>query len=533
MLDADRIARAAEKPGEVLAHDHRAVLPAGAADGDGQMCLALRRVLGQQVLEQVVEPPLELLRLAPLQHPLADLRAVAGESAQRLHVVRVGEKPHVEDQVGVDGYPVLVAERRDAHDEGARAARADVRIRQLLAQLAGAERARVDDLVGPLLERLEPPPLAPDPVEHAAPQRMLAAGLLEAADQDLVRRLQEQNLKRDAHAAEAGERRVERVEELAAAHVDHERHPADPALGFLDDLGKLRDQRGRQVVHAEEAQVFEGMHCLRFTRPAQSRHHQKLDAARGRGARGCVDGLPRQAHQSATRCDKTKLIALSTIAPIKAERKLVMMSRCVTTPTTYSITALMTNANSPRVRIVRGSVSSSRTGRRTALTMPNTRAASTAPPKLVTRRPGTMSVVRYSATALIAQRTSSPAITTYYSMAQWTARRAGRARLAHARLNQRRHAARQRRHPGARGLERLDLVVGRALGPRDDGPRVAHPLPQRRRPAGDVCHDGLVHALFDVPSRLLLGAPADLAEQHDRLRAGVRVEELERLHERG
>src|SRR5690349_1776864 len=66
--------------------------------------------------------------------------------------------------------------------------------------------------------------------------------------------------------------------------------------------------------------------------------------------------------------------------------------------------ALTTNVKRPRVKMLKGSVRISAIGRITALTIPRTSAASRTAPKLGTLTPGTMSVVTYSATALISHR---------------------------------------------------------------------------------------------------------------------------------
>src|SRR2546422_672966 len=58
----------------------------------------------------------------------------------------------------------------------------------------------------------------------------------------------------------ASPERVEQVREvLALAHVHAEGHPVDRALGAGHQVGEGRDQRGGQVVDAEEAHVLEAL----------------------------------------------------------------------------------------------------------------------------------------------------------------------------------------------------------------------------------------------------------------------------------
>src|SRR5216110_1159681 len=58
---------------------------------------------------------------------------------------------------------------------------------------------------------------------------------------------------------------------------------------------------------------------------------------------------------------------------------------------------------------------------------------------------------------------------------------------------------------------------------------VPFPPSRRRRLARDESDDRLADALRHEGGRLLLRAPADLADHHDRLRAGILAEEAQRL----
>ena len=73
-------------------------------------------------------------------------------------------------------------------------------------------------------------------------------------------------------------------------------------------------------------------------------------------------------------------------APTSADQKLVTES-AVTAATMYSIRALMTRVNSPRVRMFTGSVRMRTRGRMNALTIPSTSAATMAAPKSGMRTP--------------------------------------------------------------------------------------------------------------------------------------------------
>src|SRR5271170_5239856 len=75
--------------------------------------------------------------------------------------------------------------------------------------------------------------------------------------------------------------------------------------------------------------------------------------------------------------------------------------------------------------------------------------------------------------------------------------------------------------------QRLHLVGSRALASGDDGSGMAHTSPGRRGLSGDETDDWLLHMFFDVGGSGLFGRASDLADQDDRLGAGVFIKQLE------
>src|SRR5260370_100186 len=111
------------------------------------------------------------------------------------------------------------------------------------------------------------------------------------------------------------QRGSQRIEELAATDVDDERHPADAPLRLPDDLRKLRDQSGGEVVDAEEPHVLQCVDREGLARAAQPRDDEELHLVGDRGGGHARDGLaPR--HQMTTRVS-TAFTTLSTMAPRK------------------------------------------------------------------------------------------------------------------------------------------------------------------------------------------------------------------------
>ncbi len=175
------------QPGaELLGQRHRAVPPARAAQGDGQVRLALLDEGGQEQPHQVVDPveegPGGLLAHDEVPHGLVEPR----QGTQLLHPVGIGQEPAVEDEVGVEGQAVLVPERHHRHAH-ARLRVVAEEVGDPLAQLVDVELGRVDHDVGPGPHGLEEPALVGDGLGHLAFQDGVApAGALEAPHQDVL-----------------------------------------------------------------------------------------------------------------------------------------------------------------------------------------------------------------------------------------------------------------------------------------------------------------------------------------------------------
>ena len=140
----------------------------------------------------------------------------------------------------------------------------------------------VEQQVGPLAHRLEQPALVGDRLlDTAGRQRVAPPRALVAAHQHVVGGVEEDDPHPRARSAAA--RRARRAGRrstpgpvLAAAAADDQRHPLDPRAGPVHQLDHLRDQRGRQVVDDEPAQVLEGRRRRRAARPRHPRHHERI-----------------------------------------------------------------------------------------------------------------------------------------------------------------------------------------------------------------------------------------------------------------
>jgi hypothetical protein len=91
-------------------------------------------------------------------------------------------------------------------------------------------------------------------------ERVAAAGLLEAGEQRVVRRLEEQDAVAQAERLEVLEHGAQRLEVVAPAHVGDHRGALDLRPLVDEQLDQPADHLGRQVVHAEVAGVLEDVH---------------------------------------------------------------------------------------------------------------------------------------------------------------------------------------------------------------------------------------------------------------------------------
>src|SRR5947207_13487170 len=110
MDDRGRVPEGFEELAKLFDEGHGAVAPAGASDGHGQVRLALTLVERQQEAQQVAQPGEQLPCLVVAKHELTHLLVPPVERTEPVHEVRVRQEPHVEDEVGVEGDAVLVAE---------------------------------------------------------------------------------------------------------------------------------------------------------------------------------------------------------------------------------------------------------------------------------------------------------------------------------------------------------------------------------------------------------------------------------------
>ena len=144
-----------------------------------------------------------------------------------------------------------------------------------IAQLVDAGAGGVDDQIGSTDDRIQQLPFAVDRLAQAETrrtERMLAAGLAKALEQDIVIGMQEDHFAAGAARTEirCHGRQVGQVGG-AVAGIDADRKPAVHRILRGQYLFDHRGQQGsRDVVDAVETQVFEVMQCHRLAGAGQA-----------------------------------------------------------------------------------------------------------------------------------------------------------------------------------------------------------------------------------------------------------------------
>ncbi len=207
---------------------------------------------------------------AVLEHVPGDGLVAAVERPERLDEVRVGQEPHVEDEVGVVRDAELVAERDEGHPQGLARVLAAVGLDEPGAQLVHGERGGVDDAVGRLPEVGEGPSLRPDAVEDVAlAGQGVSASRSRGSDAPGPRRTASRN---STSTRCPVSRRVCSVSSRCARYSPSRTSTPsamlpDRATRLGAQLGERRDERRGQVVDAEVAQVLEGLEGVALARP--------------------------------------------------------------------------------------------------------------------------------------------------------------------------------------------------------------------------------------------------------------------------
>ena len=243
---------------------------AGASDPDGKVGLSFGEVSGEQIFQQVGHLREEGSERCITRDKCADCSILTRLRRELFHVVRVPQEPNVEKQIEIGRHAEFESERNECHLEPNGPIAEKCR-RDPFFERARREAGCIDDDVRPLAQRGEHAPIRVDCFAQGprTRMRMTAASLAEAAHEQIVGRIQKENVRFVCfrHAIDCGGRIAELV---AAAKVERDRHIAR-GRAFERGYDGIKNNR-RQVFDTVEAQILKGFYCLAQARTGEARH---------------------------------------------------------------------------------------------------------------------------------------------------------------------------------------------------------------------------------------------------------------------
>ena len=263
------------------------MVAAGTADRDRQARLALRDVRrddeGQELVEECQEAP----RHGLVEHIPANGLRKARKLAQFRDVVRVLHEADVEHEVGLQGDAVLETEADELDCERLRLGSIPEVREDPLAKLTQRQVGRVEDHICFVLDRRQQEALLGDRAGNAAlvGQRVAVARFREAANEDLVSRVEEEDLRMDAASLERTAHGGKCQWRIPRANVEHDRDAREALAIARYELGQVRQQLARQVVDDRVAEVLEEFRCGRLPGTRQPTDHHDVLVRGGCGRR--------------------------------------------------------------------------------------------------------------------------------------------------------------------------------------------------------------------------------------------------------
>ena len=257
------------------------MLPARAADGDGELLLAFGDVSRHDAVEQRAPALHELDRFLAIHHEIANRSIETCEEAQVGIVIRVRKEAHVHDEVGVGGGAVLETERVHRNGQAATLVSAGENRADGFAQLLREHVGGVDDMMRHLAQIVEHLTLALDALRNGSAvgaQRVATTRGLVTSDKLVVRSVEEQHAHVDPLALELLDLALQIGKEIAVARVAHHSE-ASARIGLAGhalEREQIPNKARRQVVDTEEAQVLEDVHRLGAPGTAHARDDDDL-----------------------------------------------------------------------------------------------------------------------------------------------------------------------------------------------------------------------------------------------------------------
>src|SRR6185437_4010575 len=286
MRDGYTSAIAMEPSGETLGNIDRAMTPAGAPDGDGEVAFAFALVAWQQRLEPAAKLIEERRKIRICGDVFADRGVLARKRLQPGNIMRIAQETDIEHEIGVARQALAERERRHEDAEAGLDREMEMPMQHTL-QITGRQQRRIDDEIGAIAQRAHALALQANAVADRTlgRERMRAARLGVAPLETIVVAIEEDDAQIEALIVDqAVERRDQRRDgEVARTHIDAERERR--LIGRRHD--EIGQERERQIIDRFVAHILESLECRRAPGP---RHASDDDQLAARMRRNAHDG---------------------------------------------------------------------------------------------------------------------------------------------------------------------------------------------------------------------------------------------------
>src|SRR5271155_4441130 len=249
---------------------------AGAAERDGEIAFALGNIVRDQVQQQAFDAAEEFAGLREGTDVAGDAGIFAAEFPQVRDEMRIGQEADVEYQVRIRGNAVAKPKADDGDEQRAAAGILEA-INYELAKLVDVEFRGVDDDIGETANGRHAAAFEANALGDGiiGAERVRTAGFAEAAEQNFVAGFDEDEgggMFGDEFAVNSGEL----FDLLAFAGVNEERGAFDFAAAFDVEFAESGDQADGKIIHAVEAEVFEGVQHRTFSGAGQAGEDYEL-----------------------------------------------------------------------------------------------------------------------------------------------------------------------------------------------------------------------------------------------------------------
>ena len=221
--------------------------------------LSLPETAIQLICDTSHETAEKFISLFRMKHIVPHRRVQPVEGLQLRDVIGVGQKAHVQHQVGLRRQAVLKAEGEDVHVQLSLFRRGEEG-QQCAAELGGGKGGGVQHHIGGIADGAEQLPLAGDGGFYGAAigtKGMAAAGLLVAADDGGGVGFQKQQAAADAPGTELGHGLGQVGGRLTGTDIVDEGQLVVAAAGGGTEVGKAEHHLRREVVHSIVAGVLQ------------------------------------------------------------------------------------------------------------------------------------------------------------------------------------------------------------------------------------------------------------------------------------